>query len=192
MATLTKAMLEDLHKGMAAISLLPYPTGGVDFDTLDFKSADQIFTIKDSFNLTPSESSTEEIKIDQRDESIDTTVTKGEWTMAGNIPSIATALLAYFFNQGQTVSSLIGQEGDTYAGASYFSEAKEVICSVLIESASKKTAVAFARVKFVVNGISMDGTDTPSYLAFTGSVLANTMSNKGDFAVLKHVSSPNA
>lgn len=185
-ATLTKAMLEDLHKGMAAISLVSYPSGGVDFDTLDFKSADQIFTIKDSFNLTPSESSTEEIKIDQRDEAIDTTVTKGEWTMAGNIPSVATALLAYFFNQGQTVASLIGQEGDTYAGAGYFSEAKEVICSVLIESASKKTAIAFARVKFVVNGISIEGTDTPSYLAFTGSVLANTMSGKGDFAVLKN------
>jgi hypothetical protein len=185
-ATLTKAMLEDLHKGMAAISLVTYPSGGVDFDTLDFKSADQIFTIKDSFNLTPSESSTEEIKIDQRDEAIDTTVTKGEWTMAGNIPSVATALLAYFFNQGQTVASLIGQEGDTYAGAGYFSEAKEVICSVLIESASKKTAIAFARVKFVVNGISIEGTDTPSYLAFTGSVLANTMSGKGDFAVLKN------
>lgn len=185
-ATLTKAMLEDLHKGMAAISLVAYPSGGVDFDTLDFKGADQIFTIKDSFNLTPSDSSTEEIKIDQRDEAIDTTVTKGEWTMAGNIPSVATALLAYFFNQGQTVASLIGQEGDTYAGAGYFSEAKEVICSVLIESASKKTAIAFARVKFVVNGISIEGTDTPSYLAFTGSVLANTMSGKGDFAVLKN------
>lgn len=185
-ATLTKAMLEDLHKGMAAVSLVTYPSGGVDFDTLDFKGADQIFTIKDSFNLTPSESTTEEIKIDQRDEAIDTTVTKGEWTMAGNIPSVATALLAYFFNQGQTVASLIGQEGDTYAGAGYFSEAKEVICSVLIESASKKTAIAFARVKFVVNGISMDGSDTPSHLAFTGSVLANTMSGKGDFAVLKN------
>lgn len=186
MATLTKAMLEDLHKGMAAISLVTYPSGGVDFDTLDFKSADQIFTIKDSFSLTPSDSTTEEIKIDQRDEAIDTTVTKGEWTMAGNIPSVATALLAYFFNQGQTIASLIGQEGDTYAGAGYFSEAKEVICSVLIESASKKTAIAFARVKFVVNGISIEGTDTPSYLAFTGSVLANTMSGKGDFAVLKN------
>lgn len=183
-ATLTKSMLEDLHKGMAAISLVAYPKGGVDFDTLDFKSADQIFTIKDSFNLTPSDSSTEEIKIDQRDEVIDTTVTKGEWTMTGNIPSVATELLEYFFTKGQTIASLIGQDGDTYAGAGFFSEAKEVICSVLIESASKKTAIAFARVKFVVNGITIEGTDTPSYLAFTGSVLANTMAGKGDFAVL--------
>ena len=184
MATLTKEMIDDLHKGMAAISLKAYPSGGVDFDTLDFKAADQIFPIKDSFNLTPSEASTEEIKIDQRDEVIDTTVTKGEWTMTGNIPSVATELLSYFFNQGQTVASLIGQDGDTYAGAGYFSEAKEVICSVLIESASKKTAIAFARVKFVVNGITIEGSDTPSYLAFTGSILANTMANKGDFAVL--------
>lgn len=190
MATLTKTMLEDLHKGMASISLVTYPSGGVDFDTLDFKGADQIFTIKDSFSLTPSDATTEEIKIDQRDEVIDTTVTKGEWTMAGNIPSVATELLEYFFTKGQTIASLIGQDGDTYAGAGFFSEAKEVICSVLIESASKKTAIAFARVKFVVNGVSIEGTDTPSYLAFTGSVLANTMAGKGDFAVLKHVSSP--
>ena len=36
MATLTKAMIDDLHKGMAALSLLPYTDGGVTFSNLDF------------------------------------------------------------------------------------------------------------------------------------------------------------
>jgi hypothetical protein len=93
MATLTKAMIDDLHKGMAALSLLPYADGGVTFSNLDFEGADQIFTLKDSFSITPSDTTSEEIKIDQRDEVIDTTVTKGEWTMTGNIPSVATELL---------------------------------------------------------------------------------------------------
>ena len=114
-ATLTKAMIDDLHKGMASISLLKYPEGGVTFGTLDFSDADQIFTLKDSFSITPSDPTSEEVKIDQGDKTIDTTITTGEYKMAGQIPSVAVAVLDYFMNKKAAVTKIKGQEGDEYS-----------------------------------------------------------------------------
>ena len=184
MATLTKAMIDDLHKGMAALSLLPYTDGGVTFSNLDFSSADQIFTLKDSFSITPSDPTSEEIKIDQKDQTIDTTTETGEYKMAGQIPSIATEVLDYFMEKATDVTGIKGQDGDTYSGSSYYIEPKEVICSVLVESASKKTAIAFAKVKFVVPGVTAENASTPAYLAFNADILANAAAGQGDFAVL--------
>ena len=184
MATLTKAMIDDLHKGMAALSLLPYPDGGVTFDTLDFEGADQIFTLKDSFSITPSDPTSEEIKIDQKDQTIDTTTETGEYKMAGQIPSVAVEVLDYFMNAAKAVTTVKGQEGDNYAGKSYYTETREVICSVLVESASKKTALVFAKVKFVIPGVTLENASTPAYLAFNADILANAKSGEGDFAVL--------
>lgn len=185
MATLTKAMIDDLHKGMAAISLLPYAEGGVTFSNLDFTGADQIFTLKDTFSLSPSDPTSEEIKIDQKDQTIDTTTETGEYKMAGQIPSKAAELLDYFMRKASDVSGVKGQEGDSYEGSSYYIEPKEVIVSVLIESASKKSAVVFAKVKFVVPGVSMENASTPMYIAFNADVLANSKEGQGDFAVLR-------
>lgn len=184
MATLTKAMIDDLHKGMASLSLLEYADGGVTFSNLDFSGADQIFTLKDSFSITPSDPTSEEIKIDQKDQTIDTTTETGEYKMAGQIPSVATEVLDYFMSKAADVTGVKGQEGDTYKGASYYIEPKEVICSVLVESASKKTAIVFAKVKFVVPGITLENASTPAYVAFNADVLANAMAGQGDFAVL--------
>lgn len=183
-ATLTKAMIDDLHKGMASLSLLPYSDGGVTFSNLDFSSADQIFTLKDSFSITPSDPTSEEIKIDQKDQTIDTTTETGEYKMAGQIPSVAVEVLDYFMNNAAAVSGLKGQEGDSYAGKSYYIEPKEVLCSVLVESASKKTAIAFAKVKFVVPGVTVENASTPAYVAFNADILANALAGQGDFAVL--------
>ena len=183
-ATLTKAMIDDLHKGMASISLLRYTDSGVTFGTLDFSEADQIFTLKDSFSVTPSDSTTEDVKIDQGDQTIDTTVTTGEYKMSGQIPSVATEVLDYFMSGASTVSNLTGQEGTNYSGKSYYIEPKEVICTVLIESASKKTAIVFAKVKFVVNGVTIENASTPAYVGFTADILANAKQGQGDFAVL--------
>lgn len=184
-ATLTSAMIDDLHKGMASISLLPYADGGVTFSTLDFTGADQIFTLKDSFSLTPSDPTSEEIKIDQDDKTIDTTVETGEYKMAGQIPSVATEVLDFFMTEVKAVNGIKGQDGKTtYGGKTYKIAPKEVICSVLIESASKKTAIVFAKVKFVVPGVSMENASTPAYLAFNADVLANAKTEEGDFAVL--------
>lgn len=184
MATLTKAMIDDLHKGMAALSLLPYSDGGVTFSNLDFSGADQIFTLKDSFSITPSDPTSEEIKIDQKDQTIDTTTETGEYKMAGQIPSVATELLDFFMEKAADVTGVKGQDGDSYSGSSYYIEPKEVICSVLVESASKKTAIAFAKVKFVVPGITEENASTPAYLAFNADILANAAAGQGDFAVL--------
>ena len=82
------------------------------------------------------------------------------------------------------VTGVKGQDGDTYAGSSYYIEPKEVICSVLVESASKKTAIVFAKVKFVVPGVTTENASTPAYLAFNADILANAKAGQGDFAVL--------
>jgi hypothetical protein len=190
MATLTKAMIDDLHKGMTAISLVPYTEGGVVFNNLKFNGADQIFTLKDSFSITPSDPTSEEIKIDQKDQTIDTTVTTGEYKMAGQIPSVAVAVLDYFMNDATTVNTVTGQDGITYKGKSYYIEPREVTCSVLIESASQRTAIAFAKVKFTVPGVTVENASTPAYLAFNADILANAKEGQGDFAVLRDSTLP--
>lgn len=185
MTTLTKAMLADLMKGNAAISLFPCPdNGAVSFSGLDFSGADQIFSTKDSFTIAPSDPSTTNIQIDQLDQIIDTEVEEGDYVMNANIPSIATELLDYFYEAGATGLTIPGQDGTSYSGKAYESR-KDVYCSVLVESASKKTAVCFARVKCVVLPPARDDNSTPAYLKFSGYISANLKQNEGTFAVLK-------
>ena len=190
-ATLTKAMLNDLHRGVAAISLLPYGSSGVtSFANLDFSAADQIFTLKDSFTISQGDPSVEEIKIDQGDVTIDSDTTQGEWSIAGNIPSVASAVLAYFYESANAMASVTvkGQGSGTAnytRGAAFFSTPKEVQATMLIESASKKTAIVLANVKMTV-GLSKDDATNPAYLKLAGTILTNTESTGkvGDFAVL--------
>lgn len=186
--TLSSGMLEDLHRGMAHLSLLPYPTsGGVTFSTLDFQGADEIYTIKDSFSLSYSDPSVTEIKIDQLDKTIDSIPETGEYTMAGNIPSVAVAVLDAFGKKAKDITTAVkGQEGTSYKGASFGNAIQDVNCTVLLESASLKTAIAFANVKFNVFPPSQDDNSNPAYMKFTATVLANTAEgNEGDFALLK-------
>lgn len=178
-------MLEDLHRGCASIKLLAVPSGGsVDFSSLSFSEADEIFTLKDSFQITQDDPSSEEIKIDQNDETIDTDVTSGEMKLQGDIPSVASPLLAYFFDQGQSSASVTAAAGDTYSGRGFFKNPKEVMATVLVVSASKKTAVVFGRVKLVAS-LTQDSTADPLCVRFAGTVLANLKDGEGDFAVLK-------
>ena len=185
-ATLTKAMLEDLHKGNAAISLLPYTAGGVSLKGLDFEDADQVFTEQDTFTLAPADPSTNAFKVDQYDETIDFDFENGDWTINGNIPSWATAVFDYFFNEPDAISgdgnTIKGQEGTVYAGKGY-KDAKEVEVIVLVESKSKKTAIALGHVKIVVNPPAIDDHQKPGYVKFVGYVLANGEHSK--FAILK-------
>lgn len=185
-ATLTKAMLDDLHKGNAAISILPYTSGGVNLAGLDFTGADQIFTVQDSFTLSPEDGDTTDFKVDQYDETIDFDFDEGSWTINGNIPSIATAVLDYFFEAGETISgdgsTVTGQEGTVYSGKGY-NAAKMVEASVLVESKSKKTAIVIGHVKIVVNPPAIDDHSTPAYLGFVGYVLANPKGSR--FGILK-------
>ena len=185
-ATLTKAMLADLHKGNASISLLACPaTGQVTFADLDFSAADQIFTTKDSFTIADADPTITNIQIDQLNEIIDTDIEDGDYVINANIPSIATAVLDYFYNAGVTVTGLKGQDGTTTYGGKAYLGRKEVYVSILVESASKNTAVCFARVKCIVNKPSRDDNSNPAYLKFAGYVNTNLKANEGTFAVLK-------
>lgn len=186
MATLTnEVLLADLHKGMASLTLLPYDKEGMKFDEMDFSNGDVIITLKDTFSITPSAPTTEEIKIDQKDLVIDTTVEKGDYKMAGQIPSNAVKLFDYFMEEAKEVSAVKGKDGNTYSGKSYYTSAREVEAAVLVESASKKSAIAFARVKFVIPGVTVENSSTPTYLAFDADILANAATGEGDFAILK-------
>lgn len=175
-------MLDDLHRGCAAVKLLAVPSGGaVSFSSLSFAEADEIFTVKDTFQISQDDASTEEIKIDQNDETIDTDITQGEMKIQGDIPSVNQALLAYFFETGQSSASVTIETGVALTGKGYFKSPKEVIASVLVVSASKKTALAFARVKLTAS-LAQDSTSDPVVVRFSGTVLANLKSGEGDFA----------
>ena len=183
MATLTKAMLDDLHKGNAAISLLAYTKGGVALAGLDFTGADQVFTEQDTFTLAPSDPTTNVFKVDQYDETIDFDFENGDWTINGNIPSWAAEVFDYFYEAGEAIATAIkGQEGTSYTGKGY-KRAKEVEVSILVESKSKKTAIVLGHVKIVVNDPAFDDHQKPGYVKFTGYVLENGTNSR--FGVLK-------
>ena len=184
MATLTKAMLDDLHKGCAAISMLPY-TGGVALAGLDFSNADQVFTEQDTFNLSPDDSTTEDYKIDQYDEIIDSYMENGDWKMTGNIPSTSVEIFDYFFEKGEDINTgqeVKGQGGKEYLGKGY-KEAKSVEVSVLIESKSRKTAIVLGHVIMTLNPPAIENHSKPAYAKITGKIVAN--GNHSKFAVLK-------
>jgi hypothetical protein len=191
-------MLADLHSGNAAISILPYDaTNGTIFvagngqTAVDFKAADQLFTLKDSLQLTSDDPSSTDVKIDQLDQVIDSIFEDGgNWRVTGNVPTNATAVFDYFFNAGQSIATAInGQTLDdgkhqTYTGKSYLNTKKSVEVAMLLESESRNTAIAFAHVKLQVNYPAKDDDTNPSYLTFTGAILPNKATAQGDFAIL--------
>jgi len=187
-ATLTKAMLDDLHKGNASISILPYPKGGVALGGLDFSNADQIFSIQDSFTLAPDDGDTSEIRIDQMREVIDFDFTEGAWNFQANIPSFATAVLDYFFEAGAAIEAgdsgagvVKGPDGASYTGKGY-KTSKAVDVSVLIVSESKKSALVIGHVKMQANPPAHDDSSSPDYIGIRGQVLVNAGGDR--FAVL--------
>ena len=204
MATLTQAMLDDLHIGNASLSLLAYSAAGLDMTAgVDFSAADQIFTLENSFQLVCDDPSGSEIRIDQHQKVIDTQINKGgNWRMQGNIPSQAQALLEYFFPEGKAISAgtvgsvkgVKGSDGAFYTGEGFLSTPEIIEVSVLVESESKNTAILFAHVKMVVSPVKKDDNSNPAYLSFVGYVLPNPakVSNDyvGDFAVLKAATVP--
>ena len=203
-ATLTHAMLDDLHIGNASLSLLAYNPSGVDITNgLDFSQADQIFTLEGTFNLESDDPSSTDIKIDQHQEVIDTSIDKGgNWRMTGNIPSVAKALLEYFFTEGATIAAgtasspkgVTGAEGTFYTGEGFMATPETVEVTILAESESKNTAILFPHVKLIVSKPKKDDNDNPAYLSFVGFILPNPYKKDGnyvgDFAVLKATAAP--
>ena len=206
MATLTHAMLDDLHIGNASLSLKAYTPGGVDMSLgMDFSNADQIFTLEGSFNLSYDDPSGTDIKIDQHKEVIDTQIDKGgNWRMTGNIPSVASALLQYFFTEGLAIPAgtasspkgVTGADGAFYTGQGFLATPETIEVSVLVESESKNTAILFPHVKMIVTPVKKDDNTNPAYLSFVGFILPNPKQNGnnavGDFAVLKAATAPSA
>lgn len=205
-ATLTHAMLDDLHIGNASLSLLPYNAAGVDITSgLDFTGADQIFTLEGTFNLESDDPSSTDIKIDQHQEVIDTSIDKGgNWRMTGNIPSIAQELLDYFYVAGAAIEAgtlasktgVKGAEGAYYTGKGFMATPETIEVTILAESESKNTAILFPHVKMIVSKPKKDDNDNPAYLSFVGFVLPNPYKKNnnlvGDFAVLKATAEPTA
>ena len=193
MATLTHAMLDDLHIGNACISLKAYTAAGVDItQTITFAAEDKIYTLEGSFNLECDDPSSTDIKIDQHQEVIDVQFDKGgNWRMTGNIPSVAQALLEYFFTEGQATGTITGGESSTYTGKGFMATPEIVEVTVLVESESKNTAILFPHVKMIVSKPKKDDNSNPAYLSFTGFILPNPFTKGtpatpvGDFAVLK-------
>lgn len=105
--SLTHEMLANLFKGCSAISLLPYSPTGVAWAGLDFGDADQIYTLKDSFQISQSDPTVTEIQIDQMSETIDSDTEKGDWTFTGNIPSLAAEILEVFYQSGAFVGNRV-------------------------------------------------------------------------------------
>ena len=204
-ATLTHAMLNDLHIGNASLALLPYSSTGLDITSgVSFAEADQIFTLEGTFNLESDDSSSTDIKIDQHQEVIDVQIDKGgNWRMTGNIPSIAEALLGYFYTEGATVAAgtastptgVTGADGEAYyTGKGFMATPETIEVSVLAESESKNTAILFPHVKMIVSKPKKDDNTNPAYLSFVGYVLPNpykkTGNYVGDFVVLKAAVKP--
>lgn len=201
MATLTHAMLDDLHIGNACLSILPYVSAGVNIASgLDFSNADKIYTLEDSFNLTSDDASSTDIRIDQHQEVIDVQIDKGgNWQMTGNIPSMAAELLGYFFTEGVAIAAsagVTGGEGDFYSGQGFMATPETIEVTVLAESETKNTAILFPHVKMIVSKPKKDDNSNPAYLTFTGFILPNPYKNGdnyvGDFAVLKAATKPGA
>ena len=192
-ATLTHAMLDDLHIGNACISLKAYTSGGVDItQAVSFAAEDKIYTLEGSFNLECDDPSSTDIRIDQHQEVIDVQFDKGgNWRMTGNIPSVAQALLEYFFTSGQATGTITGGESSTYTGKGFMATPEIVEVTVLVESESKNTAILFPHVKMIVSKPKKDDNSNPAYLSFTGFILPNPFTKGtpatpvGDFAVLK-------
>lgn len=206
MATLTHAMLDDLHIGNACLSILDYASSGVDITSgLDFSSADQLYTLEDTFNLSCDDPSSTDIRIDQHREVIDVAIDKsGNWTMTGNIPTQAVAVFNKFYNSGAEITAgtasspkgVTGHEGTFYTGKGFMATPNIVEVTVLAESETKNTAILFPHVKLIVSKPKKDDNSNPLYLTFTGFILPNAYKNGdnyvGDFAVLKATTAPSA
>ena len=202
MATLTHAMLDDLHIGNACLSLLDYQSGGVDITSgLDFSGADQLYTLEDTFNLSCDDPSSTDIRIDQHREVIDVAIDKsGNWTMTGNIPTQAVAVFNKFYTAGADIAAgtasspkgVTGAEGTFYTGKGFLATPNIVEVTVLAESETKNTAILFPHVKMVLSRPKKDDNSNPLYLAMTGFILPNAKKKNdelmGDFFVLKAVS----
>lgn len=185
--SVTNAILNDLNTGNAVLKLLPYTPGGVNLAAsggVDFSSADEIFTLENSFQISKDAPSFNSTRIDQKHKVIESAVTAGEnYTMTGNIPSIALSLLELGFEKKTgTIKAKNGNENYTASEAFLYGGVEKEF-TVLAISQSGNSALMFARVRFVFSEPQHDDNTTPTYVQFNAAMLPNENAS-GDFAVL--------
>ncbi len=178
--TLTKEMLDDLHKGSASMSIIGW-TAPVALSGLSFKGVDQLYSLENSLVLSPEDPSGEGIYVDQKHMLIDYAMEAGDWTFTLNVPTTNEALYDYFFENVETSVSITGQDGGTYAGKGYGSP-KEVDLTVNLTSESGKSSIVLGHVRVLASFPNIEDRSTPLYVKLTGHVLENGTYSK--FAVL--------
>ena len=195
MATITNAILNDLNTGNSVLKLLPYTAGGVNLAAsggLDFSNADEIFTLENSFQISKDAPSFTSTRIDQKHKVIESAVEAGEnYTMTGNIPSIAIALLDLAFEKkAGTIKAKDGTAQYTSTAAHLYGSVEKEY-TVLARSQSGNSAIVFARVKFMFSEPQHDDNTTPTYIQFNAAMLPNENAS-GDFAALPTVTTVGA
>lgn len=187
MATLSNAILNDLNTGNAVLKVLPYTPGGVNLAAsggIDFSSADELFTLENSFHISKDAPTFTSTRIDQKHKVIESAVQAGEnYTMVGNIPSIAVDLLALGFEK-VTGAITVKNGTDNYTSSAAFKYGGlEKEFTVLAISQSGNSAVVFARVRFIFSEPQHDDNTTPTYVQFNAAMLPNENAS-GDFVPL--------
>jgi len=187
MATISSAILTDLNTGNAVLKLIPYTAGGVNLAAaagIDFSSADEIFTLENSFQISKDDPSFTSTKIDQKHKVIESAVQAGDnYTMTGNIPSIAVALLDLGFESVTEAVKVIDGTDQYTSTAAHKLGGKEADYTVLARSQSGNSAMLFARVRFVFSEPQHDDNTTPTYVKFNAAILPNE-NTSGDFVAL--------
>ena len=184
---LTSAILNDLNTGNSVLKLIPYVSGGINLARsggIDFSEADEIFTLENSFQISKDAPSFSTTKIDQKHKVIESAVEAGDnYTMTGNIPSVAIAMLDFGFEKVASSISVKDNDDNYSSTAAHKYGSKEKEYTVLCKSQSGNSAVVFARVKFVFSEPQHDDNTTPTYVQFNAVMLPNE-NGSGDFVSL--------
>lgn len=180
-------MLDDLQKGNACIKIIDQVG---DPALANFANANQLFTVKDTFQVLQAQGTVNPIKISQGDKTIFTDVESGDFTIVGDIPTSDTNVFDKFYttNSGaaavDTDFKIFNNETADYSGKGYSVSQKTTPLTVAIVSASRSHALVLMNVQFVVN-YANDDEGNVQRIQFIGTVLGNTVEGKEDFYVIK-------
>lgn len=147
---ITRSILNAQFKGQTGIKFVNQTDTITD---TTFDNSGILFTEKDSFSLVQAEPTRTDIKIDQGDETIDTAVESGEFTVSGSIPSFDLAAFKFFFPEAAvqpTITDGITGIDDTtkFKSITAFNfEPKELDVTMWVESANKKYAYILTHVR---------------------------------------------
>ena len=149
-ATLTKAMLDKVFKGISHIYVVEPKT----ITATTFDGADEIFTLKDSVTFSQAQPTKTEINVDQFTAPIAATYEAGEFSIAATVPSVAKEVLEYFYTKNATaVTPITG-----FASGVAIDLANKVInVSLKMVNDSGDMAVVIPRCEIIAN---MDWSDT--------------------------------